>query len=102
MINPINFDFAGATQKIRDVMEFCGVVVATFSTLANLLPKWESVANPILQKVYRRFVAVVAALALNWRRHIPSLNLHIFAMKNHPPAVCPHCGAIDGAHDNLT
>jgi len=97
IINPLTFDYAGATQKIRDVMEFGGMVVAAFSTISNVLPKWESVANPVAQRLYKRVVSVVAALSLNWRLHIPSLNLRIFAMRDATP--CPHCGRTDGTHD---
>ena len=100
IINPLTFDYAGATQKIRDVMEFGGMVVAAFSTISNVLPKWESVANPVAQRLYKRVVSVVAALSLNWRLHIPSLNLRIFAMRN-ATTPCPHCGRTDGTHDKL-
>jgi hypothetical protein len=70
MFNPFHFDFAGTAQKLRDIRDFGGEVVITFSVLANFLPKIEAVTNPAAKRVVAITTAIVSFFALNWRKHL--------------------------------
>lgn len=102
MIHPMDMDFAGWTQKLRDAVAFGAAIVTVASTVANALPKYEKIADPVLRKAYQRgVVAPIAFLALNWRTRLPSMNWKIFAFSGHAQPACPHCGRKDGEHDNV-
>lgn len=69
LINPLLWDFAGWTQKIRDIKDFALELFAICAFVANFLPKAEKFACPKLRTAYKWFLLnPVAFFALNWRK----------------------------------
>lgn len=67
--NPMSWDFAGWTQKMRDVKEFALELVVFCSFLANFLPKIERFATRRGRSIYKWLLLnPIAFLSLNWSR----------------------------------
>jgi hypothetical protein len=57
-------------------------VIASCSIVANLLPNAKKLDNyPDLQCCYEIVVILVAAIALNWRAHLPGLEAQFLGFK---------------------
>lgn len=103
LINP--FDFAVNAQKIREAIDFAKAVgeaitfvVFVASAVNNKLPRWEEMTEGRGQRFYKNVVVpLMAFLALNWRKRLPSLNWSIGPFKNSEP--CSVCGHV---HDPVT
>jgi hypothetical protein len=62
-------DFDMLQAKIRSFLGFMAFVVAGFSGVSNVLPRYERIANARLKATLAGTHKVVNFFALNWRNH---------------------------------
>jgi hypothetical protein len=67
-------DFDALRTKIESIVAFVTCIVTTFSVIANVLPKYESMAVSPARFVLKVVTKTVAFLALNWRAHIKGVS----------------------------
>ena len=68
-LNPLDFDFAAWTQKIRDVKEFVLEMSVLCAFLANWIPRQERIASDKLRIAYKWLLLnPIALVGMNWRR----------------------------------
>ncbi len=106
MHNPLQsltrFDPYPLAARIRGWIELGGAALAAFtflstsaSAISNVLPSEEWLLNwPRTQRAYRWLIKIVAGLALNFRRRLPSLDLPWFGFHQHH---CPECQRLQDA-----
>jgi hypothetical protein len=60
-------DFGMLEAKLRSILSFGAFLVTGFSAIANVIPKYERIANSRLKSALARVHKIVNVLALNWR-----------------------------------
>lgn len=66
-----SLDYDGLTAKLQSIGQFLAFAVTTCSVAANVIPKYERMANQRMRSAWRRAHQVVMFGALNWRVRQP-------------------------------
>lgn len=86
----LTFDFDHASAKIQSILAFFAACSTVCSFLSNCWPDDEKLAkHPRLRAAYLGMIKVTSAVALNFRRRLPSWDLPLFGFHHH----CTACQA---------